>query len=147
VRFSVIVPEIEELLEGSPEEVTTENARRKALAAASGERGAAVLGVDTVVYLEPRVYGKPRDSDDARETLSALSGRTHKVISALCLLAHGGVRTATATTGVEFRALDERLLEWYLAAGEWRERAGGYAIQGRGAALVRGIDGDYLNAS
>jgi septum formation protein len=145
VRFSVVVPEVEELLEGAPEAVASENARRKATAVASGKRQAPVLGVDTVVCVDGRIYGKPRDPDQARETLSALSGRTHAVISGLCLLGPDHADTATATTLVEFRALDERLLEWYLAIGEWQGRAGGYAIQGRGAALVKAIEGDYLN--
>src|SRR5205085_10950823 len=79
-------------------------------------------------------------------TLSALAGRTHAVVSGLALRGgERGVRTATAATNVTFRTLSDALLEWYLAAGEWRDRAGGYAIQGRGAALVRAIEGDYLN--
>ena len=77
--------------------------------------------------------------------LSALAGRRHTVVSGLCLIEDGRPRTAAASTVVEFRALDETLLDWYLASGEWRERAGAYAIQGRGAALVAGIDGDFLN--
>jgi septum formation protein len=67
------------------------------------------------------------------------------VISGVCVLVDGTPRTAAAQTVVEFRALDERLIDWYVASGEWRERAGGYAIQGRGAALVKRIDGDYSN--
>ena len=67
------------------------------------------------------------------------------VISGICLIEDGSSRTAAASTVVEFRALDEALIEWYLASGEWRGRAGAYAIQGRGAALVSGIEGDFLN--
>jgi septum formation protein len=104
-----------------------------------------VLGVDTIVCLGSRIYGKPADEADARATLAALSGRRHAVLSGICLLAHGVARTAAATTVVEFRALDDRLLDRYVAADEWRGRAGGYAIQGRGAALVERIEGDYLN--
>jgi septum formation protein len=145
VRFSVIVPEIEELLEGSPEVLTTENAKRKAQAVATSSGGAVVLGVDTVVCLDDRIYGKPADADEARLTLEALSGRRHTVIGGICVTADGGVKTAAASTVVEFRTLSDELIEWYLACGEWRDRAGGYAIQGRGAALVAGIEGDYLN--
>jgi septum formation protein len=145
VRFSVIVPEIEELLEGSPEVLTTENAKRKAQAVATSSGGAVVLGVDTVVCLDDRIYGKPADADEARLTLEALSGRRHTVIGGICVIADAGVKTAAASTVVEFRTLGDELVEWYLACGEWRERAGGYAIQGRGAALVAGIEGDYLN--
>jgi septum formation protein len=106
---------------------------------------ALVLGVDTVVWLGGRMYGKPAVETEARETLRALGGRQHAVISGLCLFDGGRFRTALCTTLVEFRQLSDALLEWYLDSGEWRERAGGYAIQGRGAALVARIEGDYLN--
>jgi septum formation protein len=138
------VPEVEELSAGPPDEVVLENAYRKAAAVAQERPEALVLGVDTVVCLGSRIYGKPVDRADAREVLVALAGRRHTVISGLCVIEDGVVRTAAANTLVEFRALDERLLEWYLASDEWRERAGGYAIQGRGAALVERIEGDYL---
>ena len=128
-----------------PSAVAGENALRKALAAAGSDEEI-VLGVDTVVATELEVWGKPPNEEAARETLRRLSGRTHAVVSGVALVEGEQVRDAfTATTEVTFRAVDERMLEWYLATGEWEERAGGYAIQGRGAALVRGIDGDYLN--
>lgn len=139
--FDVVVPEVEELEDGPPGEVAVENAYRKA-AAVSGEL---VLGVDTVVALGARLYGKPADRAAARETLSALSGRRHAVISGVCLISDGRHRTAVATTYVSFRALDPALLDWYVDSEEWRERAGGYAIQGKGAALVERIEGDYTN--
>ena len=104
-----------------------------------------VLGVDTVVALGPQVYGKPKDRRQARATLEALSGRTHRVLSGVCLIAAGNARTAAAVTSVAFRLLDAATLDWYLDSDEWQGRAGGYAIQGRGAALVERIDGDYLN--
>jgi septum formation protein len=149
VRFSVHVTDAEELTAGPPEEVALENAYRKAAAASAevGER-AAVLGVDTIVALGARIYGKPADRAAAAETLRVLAGRRHAVISGLCLIDPGPperIRTAAARTVVEFRALDEPTVDWYVETGEWRERAGGYAIQGRGALLVRAIEGDYLN--
>jgi septum formation protein len=104
-----------------------------------------VLGIDTVVVLGSRIFGKPRDRAHARETLQALLGRRHAVISGICLIESGRTRTAAARTLVEFRDLPGAVLEDYLDTEEWRERAGGYAIQGRGALLVRGIEGDYLN--
>jgi septum formation protein len=143
IPFEVRPAEVDELEEGDPEALALENARRKAVAVAAP--GALVLGVDTVVALEGRVYGKPVDADAARATLEALSGRRHKVISGVCVIDGGHERTAQAVTGVEFRALDAPLIEWYVDTGEWHERAGGYAIQGKGAALVTRIDGDYLN--
>jgi len=106
-----------------------------------------VLGVDTIVVLDAEVYGKPADAADARATLERLGGRTHEVVSGVCLVVPGDAepRTAVATTRVTFRDLDEKTLNWYIATEEWRERAGGYAIQQRGAALVASLDGDYLN--
>ncbi len=139
------MPEVEELVTGPPQEVVLENAYRKAEAVAQARPDAVVLGVDTVVSLGARIYGKPPDAASARETLQALSGRIHAVISGICLIEQGRARTAAATAQVQFRALSERLVEWYVESGEWRERAGGYAIQGRGAALVKRIEGDYLS--
>jgi septum formation protein len=97
------------------------------------------------VALGSTVYGKPADRDGAAATLRALSGRNHRVLSGMCVIEGGRTRTATAVTGVNFRSLSEQSLAWYLDTGEWQGRAGGYAIQGRGAALVDSIEGDYLN--
>lgn len=143
IRFDSVIPEVEELEHGHPTDLAVENASRKA----SAVRGATVpvLGVDTVVSLEGQPYGKPRDLDDARATLRALSGRRHTVLGGVCLIEQGRRRTAVAATTVEFGQLSDETIEWYLASGEWRERAGGYAIQGRGAALVSRVEGDYLN--
>ena len=146
VQFSVEVPEVEELEEGPPHEVALENAYRKAAAVAGEGSGGAVLGVDTVVSLGARMYGKPFDEAQARDTLGALSGRRHTVISGVCLIGEDGrSRTAAESTVVQFQTLDDRVIDWYLSSSEWRERAGGYAIQGRGAALVARIEGDFLN--
>ena len=123
-----------------------QNALRKARAVVEAEGlSGLVLGVDTVVALAGRVYGKPLDERHARETLRALSGSTHTVLSGVALIGDGEVRTALAATEVVFRTLDDGLIDWYVATGEWRERAGGYAIQGAGAALVREVRGDYEN--
>ncbi len=130
--------------EGSPEVVARENALSKALAVA--RPGELVLGVDTIVALDGAIYGKPADEAQAAATLRALSGRTHEVVGGLALVDDGEVReAATETTRVTFRDVDDALLKWYLGTGDWRGRAGGYAIQGRGAAMVRRVEGDYLN--
>ncbi len=129
--------DVEELESGDPVEVAKENARRKAAAIDAP----LVLGVDTGVALDGRIYGKPAGEDDAAATLRALSGRTHDVVSGLAI----GADVDAAVTRVTFRTLSDEVVRWYLATGEWRDRAGGYAIQGRGAALVEEIDGDYLN--
>jgi septum formation protein len=146
IEFSVVVPEVEELEAGPPYEIAVENAYRKARAVANAAHGAStVLAVDTVVAIGGELYGKPADEARARATVAALAGRRHAVIGGLCLIEDGAARTAAASTIVEFRPLDDPLIDWYVATGEWRDRAGGYAIQGRGAALVTRIEGDYLN--
>ena len=142
VEFRVVEPQVEELSDGDPRALALENALRKARAV-QGER---VLGVDTEVVLDGRIFGKPRDPEEAQTFLRRLSGRTHEVISGLALcLPHGEERTDAAVTRVRFRLLEQHDIDWYLASGEWRDRAGGYAIQGRGAALVAEIEGDYWN--
>jgi septum formation protein len=145
IPFSVVVPQVDELMSGPPDEVVLENAHRKASAVAADAPDALVVGVDTVVWAGGRMYGKPADRARAAEALQALSGTRHVVLGGVCLIAHGRSRTAAARTVVEFRHLNQPLIDWYLDSGEWRERAGGYAIQGRGAALVASVDGDYLN--
>jgi septum formation protein len=143
VEFSVVVPGVDELESGPPDEVAVENAYRKAAAVAAGDMP--VLGVDTVVSIGARIYGKPSDPAAARESLRALSGRRHVVTSGVCVIEADRARTAAITTVVVFRALPEALIGWYVESEEWRGRAGGYAIQGRGAALIAGIQGDYWN--
>ena len=156
IEFEVVVSDADEVTTGLPEELALENARRKATAVATavatGSRASSnktpwVLGVDTVVALGDAVYGKPADRAEAESTLRALSGMVHRVVSGICLVDDPAVRarTALATTIVSFRPIDDPTLAWYLDSCEWRERAGGYAIQGRGAALVASIEGDYLN--
>jgi len=101
--------------------------------------------------LDGVIYGKPADAAAARRTLSALAGRTHEVISGLALLLEegdGGLlveRTALARTAVSFRALDDELLDSYVASEEWRGRSGGYAIQGAGSKLAVSIEGELEN--
>ena len=143
--FRVIDVDVEELEAGPPQEVARENALRKARAGADLARDEAVLGVDTLVALDGRIWGKPADEAAARTTLEALSGRTHDVVSGLAVVGDGEPATAIEVTRVTFHALDATLVDWYLASGEWRGRAGGYAIQGRGGVLVQRLEGDYLN--
>jgi septum formation protein len=138
---------VDELTSGpSPEAVATENAHRKALAIVNARTSTLpVLGVDTVVALDGRMYGKPESSEQAVATLRQLSGHEHTVVSGLSLIDGDVEQTAVARTGVRFRALTEAAIAAYVETGEWSGRAGGYAIQGRGALLVSEIHGDYLN--
>jgi septum formation protein len=134
--------DVEEDETGDPAEVAERNARRKAAAIPA----ALVLGADTVVALDGRIYGKPRDAAQAREYVGLLNGRTHEVVGGIALARDGAiVATAVEVTYVTFRDSDAAALDRYVATGEWEGRAGGYAIQGEGGALVERIDGDYLN--
>jgi len=145
VPFEVRVTDVLEEEEGVPVAVAGENALRKAVAGRA-TAGEVVLGVDTVVATGLDIWGKPPTEDAARETLRHLSGRTHDVISGIALVdGDGTVRADSALTKVTFRPLDDRAIEWYLESAEWQDRAGGYAIQGRGGALIERIEGDYLN--
>lgn len=145
ITFSVVVAGVGELEHGPPLEVAVQNATRKAMAVAAQRPDELVLGADTLVFLEGTIYGKAAGAEQAGETLRALSGRRHTVVGGLCLVGSGQTRTAVASTEVQFRDLSEELIRWYLDSDEWLERAGCYAIQGRGAALVAEIHGDYLN--
>jgi septum formation protein len=107
--------------------------------------GRVTLGVDTAVLLDGRIYGKPNDRDDAERMLRDLSGRTHAVVSGLCLLGTGADVIAHELTDVTFRSFSIETLSGYLESEEWEGRAGAYAIQGLGGRLVERIEGDYLN--
>jgi septum formation protein len=145
IDFEVEPAGVEELATGDAVEAARENARRKAVAVAAARPEAIVVGADTVVAVDGRILPKPADEAQARDWLEQLNGRAHEVVGGVCVADPEHVRTATALTVVHFRALAADEIEWYVATGEWRERAGGYAIQGRGAALVARIEGDYLN--
>jgi septum formation protein len=146
IPFEAVVPQYDEELSGAdPVAEVERHAQGKAhsVAGIAGDRP--VLGVDTEVVLDGRVYGKPGDEGEAEAMLEELSGQTHEVVSGLCLLTPAWEELRHAVTRVSFRALTPRELGLYVVSEEWRERAGGYAIQGLGAALVERIDGDYLN--
>jgi septum formation protein len=142
IPHTVVPTDVEELTSGDPPAVAVENARRKALAV----RGDLVLGADTIVVLDGEILGKPRDAAQAVDYLARLAGRAHQVIGGIALARDGEVLADAAdVTEVVFRALSADEVDAYVALGEWEGRAGGYAIQGAGAALVRSITGDYLN--
>jgi nucleoside triphosphate pyrophosphatase len=141
VSFRVVEPDVEESTDGEPRALVIENALRKARAV----EGECVLGVDTAVVLDGRVFGKPADEGEAESFLRGLSGRTHEVWSGIAIKREDAERTDAAVTRVRFRPLEQKDLDWYLATEEWRDRAGAYAIQGKGAALVAAIEGDYTS--
>lgn len=147
IEFEVRVSGAEELAQGDPREVVLANALLKAREVADGKRPELVIGCDTDVVVDGRLIGKPADATRAREHLARLSGRDHLVLSGLAILgpAPGQVRSGLAESKVRFHRLDRTAITSYLASGEWRDRAGGYAIQGRGSALVAAVEGDIAN--
>jgi septum formation protein len=146
IPFEVVAPQWEELEGAEPVATVRANALGKARSVAPGSPGARpVLGVDTEVVLDGRVFGKAATEAEAEAMLEALAGRTHEVVSGLCLITSGWEVVEHEVTRVTFRPLDARDLAAYVAFGEWEGRAGAYAVQGRGAALVERIEGDYLN--
>jgi septum formation protein len=139
IPFEVVAPAYEE----EPGRDPVDHAAGKARSVDGGDRP--VLGVDTSVYCNGEVLGKPADATSAQQMLELLSGRTHEVVSGLCLRTPAWEELHSATTRVTFRELTPRDLGRYVASGEWEGRAGAYAIQGFGANLVERIEGDYLN--
>jgi septum formation protein len=130
----------------SPAAAAVTIARRKAEAAAPRWPGRWVLGADTIVDIDGRPLGKPRDDDDARRMLEALSGRVHRVHTGLALVSPDGrVHAGVESTGVHVRVLDREAIDRYVASGEPRDKAGAYAIQGIGSLLIDRIDGSYDN--
>jgi septum formation protein len=147
IPFDVVAPRYEEGTprDGDALQVVREHARGKARSVADIAEDRPVVGVDTAVVLDGRIFGKPANASDAERMLEELSGKTHVVVSGLCLLTPGWEDVEDEATQVSFRELTPRELGTYVATGEWEGRAGSYAIQGRGAALVESIEGDYLN--
>jgi septum formation protein len=139
---------VNEIMTGDPAQAAEGNARHKAQTVAKRHPFVPVIGSDTVVVSAAgEMLGKPADLDEARAMLHKLMGTTHTVISGLAIVGPGNstARSGVAETKVRMRTLDPLQLERHLAHREWEGRAGGYAIQGRGAGLVESIDGDYSN--
>ena len=147
IPFDVVAPGYDEVDPPGADAIglVRAHAREKARSVAGEARGRPVLAVDTTVVLGGRLYGKAADAAEAAGMLSALGGRTHVVVSGLCLLTGEWEVVEHDATRVTFRELEGREVAAYVAAGEWQGRAGAYAIQGLGASLVKSVEGDYLN--
>jgi len=153
VDFEVADPKVEELAEGEPSELVVVNARWKAASVAATARpGTLVIAGDTEVAIDGEALGQPADEAQAREHLARLSGREHEVHGAIALMGpevdeQGAFRgrEGVETTTVRFGELAPPLVDAYIASGEWKGRAGSYAIQGLGSALVAGVSGDVSN--
>jgi septum formation protein len=140
IPFDVVAPRYEET-----QDDPVAHALGKAQSVLAEAEGRPVLGCDTEVVCGGRVYGKPAGPEDAEQMLESLAGRTHEVVSGLALITPMWEEVRHAVTRVTFRGLTARDIGRYVASREWEGRAGGYAIQGEGAALVERIEGDYLN--
>jgi nucleoside triphosphate pyrophosphatase len=149
IPFRVVVSEHDEnTRDGDPAHTVQQNARGKAeevLARTQVRPGELVLGVDTVVVSDGEVLGKARDAEEAASYVRRLAARRHEVYGGLYLTSRKLALASHAVTGVEFRSLTDAELDAYIRCGEWRDRAGAYAIQGVGSALVRRVYGDYFN--
>ena len=145
IPFEICVSDADESLTAPlpPDETVKELSKRKAAAVAKMRPDDLVLGVDTVVSIDGRILGKPKDKADARQMLRLLSGRTHTVYSGFTLIGQGKTYTESVATNVAFASMSEREIENYIASGEPTDKAGAYGIQGQGGLFVTGIEGDY----
>jgi septum formation protein len=148
VEFEVAPSDLDEVLEGAPSEETVATlALAKARAVAGRVGSGVVLGADTVVVLDGVALGKPRDAGDARAMLARLRGRAHAVITGVAVVDAGTGRaeTTAVVTRVAMADVGDDVIDAYVGSGEPLDKAGAYAIQGRGAALVAGFVGSYSN--
>jgi septum formation protein len=129
----------------APAAHVTRLARAKVAAIGPRYPHAAILGADTVVAIDDEILGKPRDDDDARRMLSHLAGRTHRVYTGVALAIGADVRAEVDVTDVAMSPLTLPEVDWYVASGECRDKAGAYAIQGLASRYVTAIHGSYTN--
>ena len=146
MEFRVVAPNVDESLRAAeqPEEYVTRLAREKARTVAAREQGSVVLAADTTVVLRGRVFAKPGTPEEAADMLRRLQGRKHQVLTAVAVARDGRLEHALDVTDVTFRRLSTQQISEYVATGEPLDKAGAYAIQGKGAALVEGIHGDFF---
>ena len=147
IRFTVFEPQADENIDALPRDKVLLLALRKADAACPQCPDAIVITADTLVALDGETLGKPRTDDEARAMLRRLSGRTHEVLTGLCVTdtRTGERRACVASTSVRFRDLTDGEIADYVAGGEPRGKAGAYAIQGAGGAFVESIQGSRNN--
>lgn len=157
-NFDILPADVDENVDFgvSAEKYPEKLAELKAEAVAREHKNSLVIGCDTVVICDGKIYGKPADKNDAVEMIKSLSGKTHQVITGCCLCYQGRKHSFSSVTEVEFYDLtDEEILEYVeirepentgsTAKYQWQDKAGGYGIQSAGMFLVKGIKGDYNN--
>ncbi len=149
-RFEAVAANIDETRHPSEDAVAYVQrlAQSKANAVSKNVPGGLVLGADTVVVIENEILGQPRDDDDARRMLRLLNGKWHEVVTGVAVQRVGERANSVVDyerTRVRFSVMSEAEIEWYVATGEPRDKAGAYAIQGKGALFVAEVAGDYFN--
>jgi len=145
--FEVITADVDEVIDPALEscELVMSLSFQKASAVALRETDATVIGADTVVVLDGKVLGKPKNEADAVQMLQSLSGNTHEVYTGVCFIKGDRVHKFFECTKVTFWPLEDELIAEYVASKEPMDKAGAYGIQGKGSVLVKGIEGDYFN--
>lgn len=143
--FRIIPSDCDETIKEklSPEETVKVLAERKALSVLEKNENSVVLGCDTVVALGDEILGKPSDREDAFKMIKALSGKTHRVCTGVCIADKDKIKSFVSVAEVEFYELSDETAESYVATGECDDKAGAYGIQGLGGTLVKSIKGDY----
>ena len=147
-NFKVIVPEIEEVSkEEEPVKKILDISRKKAMSVEEKYTNEYVLSADTVVVVDDKILGKPKNVEEAREYLSLLSGREHEVITAYTFMSieKNFFLSDYSVSKVKFYKLDEETINWYIETGEYKDKAGAYGIQGKGRVLVENINGDFFS--
>lgn len=129
----------------SIEEKVMDLALRKAMKVSESRPNEVVIGADTIVVIDNEILGKPKDVEDAYRMLRLLSNKTHRVITGVAIVNQDVKKTFYEVTEVKFANLSEETIEWYIKSREYYDKAGGYAIQGKGMILVERINGDYFN--
>ena len=145
IPFEAIAAHADELKTGDPIQVVTLNAAAKAQAVSAVYPDRPVLGADTIVYLNGRIFGKPGSAEEAKSMLRSLSDQWHQVYTGVALVRDGILHTDHAVTDVHFVHLSEEAIDRYIATGEPFDKAGAYAIQGRAGCFIDRIEGSYSN--
>ena len=147
VNFTVEVADADETLEDgvTPDEAVKQLAEIKARAVFEQHADSIVIGADTVVAVDGKILGKPKNYEEASEMRNILSGRKHFVFTGVCLMSQGKTTVFCQKTAVEFYPLSQNEIDEYIASNDCYDKAGGYGIQTNGCVLVKGIEGDYFN--
>ncbi len=143
--FIQVEPDVKEANAGLPEVIAMENAIAKASWARNKHPKDIIVGADTLISFKGRVCGKPRSKAEERTTLNDFSGRVHGVVTGYCIISDVDSIAEVERSEVTFKVLSDEMIEEYVSSGEWKGKAGGYAIQGRGRKLVSDVRGSYTN--